>query len=98
MFKIAAGKVYRELNAAERLPVQIRDVENIKLDSRYEGINGYYYADIAVVVIKKYFQYQLNIAPVCMDFNAKTASAVGLIISYFKITNLENTVKYFRKL
>lgn len=85
MFKIAAGKVHRDLNAQERLPTQVKDVESIKLDPRYEGINGYYYADIAVVAIKDFFQYQLNISPVCMDLGAKTAAAVSIFQLFAQI-------------
>jgi hypothetical protein len=69
LFKIVAGKYYREINAKEKLPIQTFNITEIITVPGYDGYLGYFAADIALAILDNFIEFKPHIAPICMDRN-----------------------------
>lgn len=69
MFKIIAGKYFRNMKAEESLAIQTFNVHDIITVPGYDGYVGYFAADIALIVLDNFVEFKPHIAPICMDRN-----------------------------
>lgn len=64
---MAAGKYYRDFNdSRETNTYQIFGLEKIHLVSGYQGVEGLYGNDIAVIILNNYIEFRVNVAPICI--------------------------------
>lgn len=88
MFRIAVGKFYRDFNHPDEVEFQQFAIENIDYDETYRDIEGFYTADMAIVVLKSFVEYKVHIAPVCIkSFNSighreLATGAVGMVAGW----------------
>ncbi|GBP45794.1 Modular serine protease [Eumeta japonica] len=68
-YAIAGGKLYREWNDPRDQNAQKREIEDIKVHTRYRGAAAMYANDIALVLLATPFVYDLYVRPVCLDFD-----------------------------
>lgn len=66
-FKVGAGKRHRKIDSEYDLNAQIRNISHIYIPERFQGIDGYFDADIAVVGIEGYFVYSTYVLPICLN-------------------------------
>lgn len=73
-YKVGAGKIHRQIDSELDKNQQIMDVLNIYIHNKYEGQRSFHYADIAVVGIKGYFVYSMNVSSICLNFQSATST------------------------
>ncbi|XP_060871436.1 uncharacterized protein LOC132945689 [Metopolophium dirhodum] len=69
LYKIVAGKYYRNFEIFDIENPQIINVDRVHLNEAYYGLSGYYAEDIAVVVLQNSVSFSYGITPICMDWN-----------------------------
>ena len=69
LFNVAAGKYFRDVNAIEYLPVQLFNVSAVRGVEGYNGYEGLFTADIALVILADRIRFSSHILPVCLDYD-----------------------------
>lgn len=67
-FLVALGKLFRPWNNPVDTDAQKSDVDDIKYPDRFNGNRANFQADIALVILKTFIEYQTHIRPICLDF------------------------------
>ncbi|XP_026815136.1 uncharacterized protein LOC113555042 isoform X2 [Rhopalosiphum maidis] len=86
-YKVAVGKYTKDYTVIDNEFTQIMDVETIYLAEHYYGNDGFYFNDIAVIVLKNRVNISNAVAPVCVDWNSNynlTIAAKGKIVGWGK--------------
>ncbi|XP_060870027.1 uncharacterized protein LOC132944607 isoform X1 [Metopolophium dirhodum] len=87
LYKIAAGKYYRNFTIYDSEFPQIINVDRIHLKEGYFGFYGHYADDMAVVVLQNSVFFRNGITPICIDWDGNYTVSngdVGKVVGWGK--------------
>ncbi|XP_029345059.1 modular serine protease-like isoform X2 [Acyrthosiphon pisum] len=94
--KVAVGKYHYNFSKIDNEYTQILNVETIYIKESYNGKEGSYAEDIAVIVLENKVLITSDVSPVCIDWNGKYMvhnGDLGKIFIFGEVVNgIENSV------
>ena len=77
-FTVVTGKYFRDYDAIEPLETQEFKIAELFIPPSYYGAQGFYAADIAILLLNKAIEFQRHVVPVCIKYDFKLASQTSL--------------------
>lgn len=68
-FAVGVGKYYRDYYAHEPIKAQLLSVAEIHHKPEYTDIDGLYFSDIALLILKEYIVFKSYVKPICLDYD-----------------------------
>eukprot|EP00102_Acyrthosiphon_pisum_P006978 XP_003241091.2 PREDICTED: uncharacterized protein LOC100572031 isoform X6 [Acyrthosiphon pisum] len=94
--KVAVGKYHYNFSKIDNEYTQILNVETIYIKESYNGIEGSYAEDIAVILLENKVLITSDVSPACIDWNGKYMvhnGDLGKIFIFGEVVNgIENSV------
>lgn len=84
-FRVIAGKDQYDSNTHEDFATKTLEIENIFGDLSYNGASANYTADIVIIVLKSYIEFDSHIGPICVTYGSTMESRMSPVSKHSRV-------------